>query len=412
MSRILVSLYAYHPFANANTNIMQPLIDRLKTEHDVTVFTRRYRRDTPVEEGIDGVKVIRYKKLNRLYLHILEACDAEKKKRALWKQAVIALIQALDRRLHLIERTDQYQRLKRTIASEGYDLIIATCESYQSMKVVLRLKQNSEGFPKWVSYFMDPHTYYIGNQERMDHLLAHERQVYENSDLVLTTEEIFHENHTNALRDYIAKTRPIPFGNLRQQKDRSKISLSDRINCVYAGSLNDLAVRNPEHFLKMIQKLDGRFSFYLIIKGLSPEMQRLICKYLIGCDNVEIKRDLSLEESFRYIQSADILVNLGNRTLNQTPSKVFDYISSGKPIVNLHSLAEDRAKHHLKNYAYHCNLLEDDSLLDENCAAFTAFCIANYGKRMDAEQILIQYGVHLPEAAAERFAREINGVLS
>jgi hypothetical protein len=62
---------------------MQPLIDRLKTQHDVTVFTRRYRRDTPVEEGIDGVKVIRYKKLNRLYLHILEACDAEKKARAL-----------------------------------------------------------------------------------------------------------------------------------------------------------------------------------------------------------------------------------------------------------------------------------------------------------------------------------------
>ena len=44
------------------------------------------------------------------------------------------------------------------------------------------------------------------------------------------------------------------------------------------------------------------------------------------------------EDIIRIYQEADILVNIGNSIDNQMPSKIFEYISTGKPILNFYKI--------------------------------------------------------------------------
>src|SRR5690606_335842 len=47
---------------------------------------------------------------------------------------------------------------------------------------------------------------------------------------------------------------------------------------------------------------------------------------------------------------ADVLVNIGNQTDYQLPSKVIDYMSTGKPVINLAAIAADSSARLFQTY--------------------------------------------------------------
>mgnify|MGYP003965942691 FL=1 len=57
-------------------------------------------------------------------------------------------------------------------------------------------------------------------------------------------------------------------------------------------------------------------------------------------------RAVALKANFE----ADILINIGNDTNYQLPSKLVDYAASGLPIVNIVSVADDSSLDFLSNY--------------------------------------------------------------
>lgn len=412
MKRILIYIYAYYPFANANTNVIQPFVDELKKVYQVDILTIRYQDTAKASEFFDGVNIFRYKK-QCFPINILTAAGEGniQRMRSLYKQIVFIPLHYIGKRFCPYERSSEYVALETLVNKNEYDLIITTCESFSSIKAALRLKQNSRVFPAWISYFMDPHAYYIGNHDRFYDMIEDEKQVYEKSDLVITTREIFQENQNNLLSAYIDKTVPMEFPNLRLSQPLKTISLSRNVNCVYAGSLIDTTVRNPEYFYKMLQLLTVDFHFYFVCKRLNTVNRKLFIKYFRGKKNVDLIKDLNLSESLCYIHSADILINFGNRTVNQVPSKIFDYISSGKPIVNIHALHNDTAKFYLQKYEYKLNIEENDALMTENTTRFTEFCLENRGKEMSREQITDRYHEYMSETAAARFVEQVNKVM-
>jgi hypothetical protein len=59
------------------------------------------------------------------------------------------------------------------------------------------------------------------------------------------------------------------------------------------------------------------------------------------------------------MREADILVNIGNDAPYQLPSKVVEYISMGKPILNVAKIEEDSSREFFKAYPVSLCLLEN-----------------------------------------------------
>ena len=103
----------------------------------------------------------------------------------------------------------------------------------------------------------------------------------------------------------------------------------------------------------------------------------------------------------------DVLINIGNSVLNQMPSKIFEYISSGKPIINVFKSPDCPTLKYLTRYPLALNLFEGEITEHpaEKAAAIRAFCRETRGKRVPAEEIQSTFAANTFEAFADTIAK-------
>jgi glycosyltransferase involved in cell wall biosynthesis len=76
------------------------------------------------------------------------------------------------------------------------------------------------------------------------------------------------------------------------------------------------------------------------------------------------------------IEGAAVLVNIGNRSEDQLPSKVVEYVASGKPVLNIGSAAGDLSAEFLRAYPDKLLLRDSGAPSPEQVAALERFCAA------------------------------------
>ena len=413
--KILICLYAYYPFENANTNVMMPLIKMLSKEYEVHILTRNVSGDAEETETFDGdIVVHRYRKNSffRGIINLLGDIDM-KVKRVWYKDFVIHIVTPIARIFQRVIKTNEYVHLKKLIHANDFVFIISTCANFESHRNVLRYKLDTQMNIPWIAYFMDPYSYYIERREEKGEFLQIEQLVYEMSDLVLTTEEIYRENKTNSLAPYLCKTHSFRYGNFKKNKHAliNNIFHSGKINCVYVGSLLSEKIRSPKYFYQLINQLDDRFHFHIICNRMSEQNIFLYETTVQKKDRVTWYHNLPLEECLGIMCHADILINLGNKSVNQTPSKVFDYIGSGRPIVNIYSLTDDTSKYYLEKYPCKINIREDDNDIAENARSFTCFAEKYAGKNIEWQLIESAYCEYESETVTKRTVATIKNKL-
>ena len=94
--------------------------------------------------------------------------------------------------------------------------------------------------------------------------------------------------------------------------------------------------------------------------------------------------------------NSDILVNIGNATKYQLPSKLVEYVSTGKPILNITSILDDSSDAFLSSYpmAKTVCLGKDDDVASkvEETVLFldTAFPLDNEHRNIWIEKYSVQ----------------------
>ena len=108
-------------------------------------------------------------------------------------------------------------------------------------------------------------------------------------------------------------------------------------------------------------------------------------------------------------EKTDVLINIGNSVDNQIPSKIFEYISTGKPIINVYKTPACPTLRYLTRYPLALNLFEEDVSKDLSgtASAVRAFCLENRGKRVPAEIIRETF----EENTFEHFAEKIRSII-
>ena len=208
---------------------------------------------------------------------------------------------------------------------------------------------------------------------------------------------------------YRNKTIPVSYVNLRPLTRLGKPAYlaEGKINCVYTGSLFNSQVRNPEYFYRLIQNCDDRFQFHIVCNSMDGRNRSLKKKYVDGNPNIHWYDSTALDECLNLMCWADVLINLGNRCTNQTPSKIFDYISAGRPIVNIHPLENDTAKKYLDLYPLTLNILEQDPFDPKDSQRFVDFCLTHYADSVSFETVRELYSDMTTEAVAGMFIAQI-----
>lgn len=133
----------------------------------------------------------------------------------------------------------------------------------------------------------------------------------------------------------------------RPQQTISSKSSDGLVHLTFVGSI-PVHKRNPEMFLQVFQKLDNpHYRLHIIGTSTCPEM---LHQYAAQDPRIILEGQISHAEAMQRIAKADVLVNFGNNNSSMTPSKIFEYMSYGKPIISTLPIPDEPSAQYLVKY--------------------------------------------------------------
>ncbi len=321
----------------------------------------------PAEEVLSGVHVYRpgSSQLDRLRTSLLRArCDSSSKRgppteavpRSSSRKSLLKrLYDSTWKQVWWPDRACLWYFSARRLAARlarqrGYDVVLTSSHPFTCHLVGKTLKKRWT-HTRWIVDIGDP--FCFAREMPLNNFLIYrplnwvaERSVFGSADCVVVTNSRTRDRYEEAFGDHAhGKIRvigpAIPESVLSEEGEREPFGLSsDRINIVFAGNLLN-PVRRPLLFMQWISRVAQQWNR----NELCP-----LAFHLIG-DNAEELRPIAAAQGIQAVVEchgrteraralvalgeAQVLLNCGNVTDYQLPSKVYEYMATGKPIINV-----------------------------------------------------------------------------
>lgn len=133
---------------------------------------------------------------------------------------------------------------------------------------------------------------------------------------------------------------------------------------VYAGTLYR-RLRNPSFLCMLLNRVSQCLPIRVVFMG-GGDCDDIMNSYVDESDGVI--RFLGMQShsvAMKYIDECDILLSIGNTGSPMAPSKIYEYMSTGKPIIHVYSWDEDPCIEPLKKYG-NALLLDERENVDIN----------------------------------------------
>ncbi len=287
-----------------------------------------------------------------------------------------------------------------------YDALVPVVSNVNNGYGTMRFSAKS-GIP-YILYQVDP----IGSNEVLKKqrklMMALEKKLYANAAHVFTTPLLKGEKAADGEYD-IDKITAVEFPVLTR-KDASSKASRETVNCLFAGNIYS-GVRDCRYTLKLFELIkDSKVCLEFVGSG----QEDVISSYSDGSLSGRIVHSgkLSKSEYASRMMQADILINIGNVMTNQVPSKVFDYFSTGLPIVNICANKNCPSIPYMDKYGYAINLFEteDEEETNKQAAKLENFICAYAGKQKPFEEVAELFRESTPEYIGECFANVLKEI--
>jgi hypothetical protein len=409
--RVLFVCTDGYPDSGACTSLLKNMFfegglrDKLER---LDVMTVKYHYSEKDEDNADGITVFRA--LAWQYIFTGEIRNNIKKYPL---QMAVGILNKALILLHRKLRPKEYFNKKTLRALEKklnginanvYDSIVAVAGDFHVIEAVRKYTEHNKG-ARFVIYQVDPcFSNMTEAPQTLDSRKEFEKRAYAQADIIITTPILYKEAENNHCKHYLSKMVPMEFPNVSERNYSGLIEKKNHdgvIRCLFAGSIYS-GIRDPGYTLELLQHI-AMENIEIVFVGVKKE--QIPEKYRgshLKCLGVR-----SLEETKRLIGQADFLINIGNAMQNQVPSKLFEYISSGLPIINICKHEDCPSKPYLEKYPYAINLVEKHDGLEEQAQMLTSFLLKNAGKRMDTRRILQIYERCTPRYCAKQMLNAI-----
>jgi len=288
------------------------------------------------------------------------------------------------------------RKLEQIVQNENYDILVPIMGSFDIAAAVVDFKKKHKDATA-ILYQVDPClTNYSFSINTLQERQKFEKSMFEVVDRIITTSILCEEAKGKYSNQIIDKMVSLEFPNVVVRANNAATTEERKtINCLFAGNIYG-GIRDPGYTLKLFEKL-GDITTFNIVGSVAPEHIKEISRYG-GC----YLGSMSIDDVQNQLKDADILVNIGNAMTNQVPSKLFEYISYGKPIVNICKNRNCTTRSYLNNYSYALNLFEDDDIFDEQVESLRAFITNNAHSRVNPSDIAELYKTCTPEYCAKQ----------
>lgn len=116
---------------------------------------------------------------------------------------------------------------------------------------------------------------------------------------------------------------------------------------LYAGGLNQ-RTRNPQPIIEAFQEMKG-IDFQLVFYSYG-NCERMLKRFSENDSRIEAHGAIDATSVMQEMALASILITIGNKNTNLVPSKIFDCISTGNPILHFYYDEKDPYITYLKDY--------------------------------------------------------------
>lgn len=291
-----------------------------------------------------------------------------------------------------------YKKAKTLTKKYDYDAMVTVALPFSSHIVGYLLKLQGNKAP-WICDYGDPFSF-LNLTPTNNSLLYNklnilvERKILKKSRKIsVTTNETVKEyNHRLKIPPSWFKVIPPLFDKqhmlLYRAVCKKHTANDDVIRFLYTGTFYR-EIRNPSGLFRFLNDLKCHLSekrIELHIYGKLNDYHKDFDLYTSDYKSwVHLHGVVAKQELINAYADASILINLGNKTSYQLPSKVVEYMSTGLPIINIASIEEDLSHKTLSNYPSSITIYEKDLSNKETLEKTSDFVLKT--KKVDDQKV-------------------------
>lgn len=424
MSNILIVSGSYFPYASANAICMKEFERAMTARGDKVVYAiRKHDIDTPeitysgdikiyhVERTIDmffftaeKLKSLRLplmiRALTGISLGVIKVCSH------LYAKIRYGSLRKYAEELYL----KQYaETIAHIIESENIDTVISVSMPFLSHKAVLRCKKRYPDIRiKWIAYMIDAYSQKFGNSD--PNKIIEEKEVIESADRTIMLSVLRSSYDIDIFREQRTKISylPLPLLNFNHYDGENRIKMEKKkIDFVFAGMLYD-DDRKLDYFVKFVKAIDSPdYRFHFMGKYYSRNTQLLQQLKENVRSEITIYGVKPFDFAENSVAAADVVLNFGNLSVNQIPSKIYRSIVKRKPILTFYKIDEDPSLPMLKKYPLACNIKESESIKESDMERFRKFVRNLKQTDVTESQLRALYKDDISEVVCEQFLKYI-----
>jgi len=272
-----------------------------------------------------------------------------------------------------------YKLAKRLHKENNFDIIISVYNPLEALIAGSMMKKKYKEI-NFAIYILDT----LSNSPKVKFLSKSwtewkgwqwEKRIYKYADIIFNMK--CHEEHHKKERydKYIDKMKivDIPLFTNFNNDTKQFCNPFDKYNIqwVYSGTLY-LGGRDPEYLCKIFTELNNKYNNRLHFYSRG-NCEHIIIKYQDKSNDTIVRHGyVDRHEMLQAISYADILISIGNQESDMIPSKIFEYISTGKKIIHFYKSFNDSSIVYYKDYANVLLINENDNFF-ENINAIKKF---------------------------------------
>ena len=380
MKKILILTGSYFPKPTANGicihEIAKGLIDK---GYQVHVISYQKNSDAKFElfQGIHSHKVKRNLLLRmRNYgeYHGASFSGRTVAKLALFftrlKKILYLPIYPITAPLHVYK---YYLEAKALCKKYDFDIVLSVYNPLVAILAGYKVKKELDDDIKFGLYFLDSLTntrkkHFFSDEWYDTRAWRLEKKIFDKCDFILNLK--CHERHYSQKKyDEFARKMAIVDIPLIKEVITNRAKLNDHgikqiiINTwVYAGALNQ-SLRNPDFLCNIFSKSNFKHENELHFYSRG-DCENIIHNYAEQVSNNKIIRHgyVERDEVLDALLKADVLISIGNSSSEQVPSKIFEYISTGKRIIHFYKNERDSCITYLERYRNSLLINENEGL--------------------------------------------------
>lgn len=383
-AKVLIICYDFFPEAKPNTYRWFNIAKKWHEEEGIEIHViSGAKNQFKNYEEVDGIKIYRtteYLIGNLKYNYrnkVQEATVTEKKSLSISLKRIIRLFYDFTwAKLYWPDHSflwcfSALPLAKKIIEENKIDKLITVSWTFSAHVIGYNLKRKFNSI-FWLADTVDPFSIdeTVNNSFIYSRLnTSFEGKIFEKANLnsVLTTR--IRDKYISIfpnLRDKIVVNKNIFIPSKFDYSQRNKFT-DKHIKLVFLGTLSE-DVRSPKNLLLLFDRLVNEYASVKFELNFYGDFSKSLIRFnehpklLNSSIFLNDFIDKSLVDNV--IKEADVLINIGNNNKYQEPSKLIEYMYSGKKILNICSIEEDTSAELLKIYPLNLNVFPED-LKDE-----------------------------------------------